>query len=202
MDSSTSNACAVAALAPTLDLEELDADGSSIAVLDRESRILWVNEGWKRFAHDNRTQPSGDALELLGTLYLDGMNEPLRSEFAALFEEVLRTNEPFVQSYLCSSPDLHREYRMRILPIERRQLLCEHTLVRSGPASTLGHDDPAELSFRTADGLICMCSNCGRTRRPDGQWQWVPSWVAKLPAATTHALCASCSSYYYGWLRT
>jgi hypothetical protein len=187
--------------ANSLDLEELDADGSSIAILNRETRILWVNKGWTRFAREN-----GGELVIAsdwgpGALYLAGMSAPLVNELAELFAQVLRSGEPFVQQYLCSSPALHREFRMRVLPVEGRQLLCEHTLVRvdSTDASTPAAD-LEETRYRGAHGLISMCAQCGRTKRLDGQWQWIPSWAAQSPPATSHGLCASCFSCYYGAL--
>lgn len=185
--------------AQSLDLEALDEDGSSIAVLNRESRILWVNVAWKRFARENGAvlDESGASAWGPGALYLAGMPAALVDEVAARFERVLRTGEPFVEEYLCSSPDRYREYRMRVLPVERRQLLCEHTLVRVEDAGSAARE-PREQEYRTEHGFICMCANCGRTKRLDGQWQWIPSWAAAPPRESSHGLCASCFSYYYG----
>lgn len=186
------------ALREVYDLEELAEEASPMAALDLGPPgdpsfvIRWTNAAWDRFALDN----GADRAPAVGDAYLDGIAEPLKSFYRSAFLNAVRTREIFVQRYECSSPTRHRQYHMRAIPLDDYGLLIEHSLVLER-----SHDRiPAEAleeRYRMADGLVLQCSNCRRVHRPGGGWDWVPSWVAEMPAGTSHGLCAPCAGLYY-----
>jgi hypothetical protein len=80
----------------------------------------------------------------------------------------------------------------------QNELMIVNTVIEEGPMlraeanSAYAADD-----YRDKDGLVSMCANCRRTRRP-GQtvWDWIPAHVASIPIKTTHGLCGPCLLIY------
>ena len=89
---------------PEADLEHSE---STLAVVDPEGAILWVNRFWRRFAQENGGHAWRDGV---GS-YFDGIAPPLRDYYKSLFDNVLTTGEPFEQDYECSSPEKARHSR-------------------------------------------------------------------------------------------
>lgn len=175
------------------DLDELDAEQSSIAILDRSTKIVWVNDAWTRFARENGARGGTE----LGAHYLAGITAPeLKEHFERVFEGVLTSGKPYQQQYDCPSPDLARRYHMRILPLERSGFLVEHSLMEARAAGG-GNVAPDEATYRNEHGIVVQCSNCRRVRANDGAWHWIRAWVADIPERTSHGLCATCARYYW-----
>ena len=112
------------------DSHALDQLGSSLAALDDRAKILWVNEGWRRFALAN----GGDARLDRFPTYLDGIVGPLRDHFQQVLASAISSGDVYQQDYECSTPDTIREFRMRVLPFPPSGLLVEHTPVATHPA--------------------------------------------------------------------
>jgi hypothetical protein len=185
----------LAAAFPVADLERAEA---SIAVIDPDGTILWVNAYWNRFAAENG---GIDWHRATGT-YFDGIAPPLRDYYRTLFASVLFAGEVFEQKYECSSADRARDFHLRALPIERRALLLEHSLIAAHPH---GPDrvESARTDYAAADGTVLQCSNCRRVRRPGTRaWDWVPALVAQLHPKVSHGICPSCVGFYWRWPRT
>jgi PAS domain-containing protein len=181
-------------LEPAFSTDALEQPDTTIAVIDRDARILWVNPAWDRFARDNGASENLDALES----YLDGISPPLRDFYRDVFDRALLTGNIFEHDYECSSPDKLRRFRLRVLPVEARGLVLEHSLLVEGPHTATA--EPAiEARFLNPDGTILQCSNCRRVRAPDtSAWAWVPTWVAHAPPMTSHGICPSCVGFYWG----
>ena len=181
-------------LAPIYDEHALDALDASMAALDERGKILWVNEGWRRFALAN----GGDLeLERFPT-YLDGIAGPLRDHFQQVLASAMASGDVFQQDYQCSTPDTLRDFRMRVLPFPPSGLLVEHTPIATLPPPV--GEPPIEVVFLDEHQQIRQCSNCRRVRRPtsDGTevWAWVRTWVARSHPRTSHGLCTPCMGYY------
>ena len=80
-------------------------------------------------------------------------------------------------------------------------LVIDHSLL-SARAHDAAHP-PDEALYRTADGLLVMCSNCRRSRRAGtgtgatAVWDWVPNYAATPPPRASHSICRLCAVYYY-----
>jgi hypothetical protein len=175
----------------------LDEDESTYVALDPGGAIVWTNAAWNRFAIAN------GGTEVLrrfrpGTSYFEGIAAPLRGFYQSLLLNALTTGEVVDHTYECSSADVFRRFHMRALPLDRKGLLLEHSLVVERP------HDPADATARDvayADGrgIVLQCSNCRRVRRRESAaWDWVPHWVRQAPAQTSHGLCNTCVSFYWG----
>lgn len=165
----------------------------SLCIIDARGEILWTNPAWHAFAAENG---AGDASHTW-TSYFAAIPEPLRTFYEDAFRDALVTGKVFEQDYECSTPLRERRYRLRALPIDRRALVLEHSLV-----SSFLHpdDDAAELvaSYIDPDGIVTQCAHCRRVRDPrTGAFHWVPAWVRRPHARTSHGLCVSCGGFYY-----
>jgi hypothetical protein len=172
----------------------LDRVDSTLAALDADANIIWVNDVWYRFASANGFDFTFDRY----SSYLDGISGPLRTDYEEVFENVATTGTVFEQEYECSSPEVIRRYRMRVLPFLPDGLLVEHTQIASHEAP-LGEAALEEL-YLDDDRQITQCSNCRRVRRALGEvesWVWVPEWVSRSHPATSHGICTPCRGYYW-----
>lgn len=184
-------------LTPAFDPHALAVLESTIVVIDPLASILWVNPAWDRFAADNGAH---DYVGHRGS-YLDGIAQPLRDFYRAVFSNALETGEVFEQEYECSSPDVRRIFHLRALPVEGRGMLIEHSLVVEG-AHEGAPEEPAEARYLGRAGLIIQCSNCRRVRRGDTHaWDRVPRWVERPHPKTSHGICPSCVGWYWGLWR-
>jgi hypothetical protein len=181
-------------LRDAFDAEALERVGTNIAVIDAEGGILWVNLAWRRFARENGAPSELDEVRS----YYDGIAPPLREFYRSAFSNALVTGEVFDHEYECSSPDRHRIYHLRALPIDARGLLLEHSLVTETEheAST---QEAIEARYLNEDGTLLQCSHCRRVRVTAGHtWDWVRQWVAKPHPMTSHGICPSCVGFYWG----
>jgi hypothetical protein len=111
---------------------------------------------------------------------------------------VRQRGEPWEQTYLCDAPSRHREFRLRVLPLERGGLLLVHSLVVDAPPPGRSSPDPA-FEYLRPDGMLRMCSNCRRTERTTGPagWDWIRAYVANPPGNVTHSICPTCVRQHY-----
>ena len=56
-----------------------------------------------------------------------------------------------------------------------------------------------EKKYIQSTGFITQCSYCRRCERADRSeiWDWVPSWVEKIPDNCSHSICPTCFDYYW-----
>ena len=105
--------------------EVLNALTAHVAVLDREGRIVVVNEAWRRFA---ATQMPGLQAEWIGVNYLDmceraaheDHDETAREVLGGLREVLQGTREYFGIEYPCHSPQQRRWFRLHVCPMSTR----------------------------------------------------------------------------------
>jgi hypothetical protein len=185
---------AVQRLAEPFDLAALDAEGSTLALVNKMGSILWVNAAWHAFGAANGAKAAAIAP---GVGYFEAVQGELRSWALGAATRSTASGEVFESDYECSSPTEKRTFRMRMLPLPGGGLLIEHSLRLEVPHADVGAA-PDLATYRSDGGLIVMCSNCRKVRRSDkSAWAWVPAWVAAQPERISHGLCFVCLEFYY-----
>jgi len=162
-------------------------------ILNEELRLVRTSAAWEAFATDNGGQGML-ATWGRGASVLDAISGPLRAYYEAGFAQALRANMPWSHEYECSSADEYRSFRMLAYPFSGF-LVVTHT-----PGVVRLHDRPVASPNETyfEDGVLTMCSECRRARHPlQERWDWVPAFVAALPARVNHDLCPSCALWYW-----
>ena len=173
----------------------LETDPSIIYVVQRDSRIIYCNRAWDKFALEN----GGDTLiraNVLGTNVQDVLPEPLLQFYQDAFKQVLSTGTSWAHDYECSSPGLYRLFRMQVL-----RLSGSHLLVMNSPRIQENHlvdvfASAQDATYIDEHGILTLCCNCRRARRVDFAdkevWDWVPRFIEKPPTKISHGLCRIC----------
>ncbi len=192
-----------ARLAPHFLLEQLELHPASIFGLAPDGKLAYVNPAWVRFAQENGAVGYGMPQRWIGHRYLDVIAEPLRTFYSELFELAPRagsTLQPVSHVYECSSPEMFRQFAMKVYGLANGGHVVINTLVSSRP-----HDirervprAPDRALYQSAEGMILQCAHCRLIRRADRtSWDWIPAWIVKMPVNTSHGVCEVCLEYYY-----
>lgn len=181
--------------ASEFDLTALDRAPSTAYGLTEDLRLVYVNEGWRRFASENGAPPEWIDVELGGAI-MPAVPLELRPFLDGIFRRARATGAHQDHDYECSSPDTFRRFRMRVYPATIGGFLVVHDPLRSVPHPGPSFD-PVEGRYER-DGVIVMCMHCRRTRRADSDaWDWVPAYLAHMPPNVSHGLCPPCTDFYY-----
>lgn len=187
-------------------VKDLEADSAIIYLLQPDLRIIYCNKAWDRFAENNNGGPGLIRSAILGTRILDVIPEPLKSYYANAFAQVKKEGRPWEDDYECSSPELYRLFRMRMLPLADSYVFVENSLRIERPHDLESHAMPGNAGlYLNEHGILTMCSHCRRTRRigmAEGPvWDWVPSFLVDPPGRVSHGLCPNCRAYFYPEVR-
>lgn len=188
-----------------INAEALDGHPESIFVIDPDGRLVYVNEGWYRFADSNGGQPQIADTWGIGASYFAAIPEPLEPFYRHLFRQAPAYGEtatPLTHCYQCSTPTVYREYSMQIYSLPEQQgHLVVNSLVVERP-----HDpqeqppkDPSGAHYIDDGGFIHQCAHCRRIQHQgsEARWDWVPAWVEQPPPNTSHGICPVCLDYYF-----
>ncbi len=185
-------------LAP-FDLETLEKEENSIFAISADFILVYFNPAYRHFAERNGAE---EGVTKLGTSVLDAIAGDLRATFEEKLAQCLATNVPWIHEYECVSHETYREFRQSVYPLAGgRGLLLLDALTIELPiaASGLEAHEPHVAGYVQETGLLTQCSNCRRTQRNGGlrRWDWVPAWVAAIPANVSHTICPPCFDFYW-----
>lgn len=185
------------------DVDELEKAGGTVYGLWPDLRLAYMNRAWSHFASENGGGTTFGRGWGLGRCILDAIAQPLRPFFVANYGRCLDESRPWEHVYQCSSAERYREYHMTVFPLGRREgLLVVNSLRVESPHARVALP-PLEDRYRNANGIICQCSHCRRTRRVDEAaiWDWVAEWVKRSPKGTSHSICPECFGFHYSKAR-
>jgi hypothetical protein len=174
-------------------LAALDADIGSVYAIDGTATITYVNPAFGAFAVANGASTVADTA--VGTSLSSVIPAVLATFYADALERVFAHGLAWEHDYECSSPTVHRRFRMQIRPLPDGNLaIVTNDATLTEPLGTGGAPDPARYA---ANGLILQCAHCRRVRAVDGGWELVPAWIAHPPHPVSHGLCDVCLEYHY-----
>jgi hypothetical protein len=138
----------------------------------------------------------------LGLSVIDLTPAPLKEFFEKGYRNALSTGRVWQHCYDCSSPELFREYQMRVYPNrETAQLVVVHSLVVETPHFISERDlfAPNEEVYADRNGIVTICCECRRTCRAgeSSVWDWVPAYIERAPQRISHGICDACLNIYY-----
>jgi hypothetical protein len=179
--------------------ETFENTKDSVFVTSSEFRIVYFNPAYLAFARANGGGASG-ALTL-GANMLEAIRGDARPFYERRLRAALAAGQPFEHEYLCSSAERYREYHQSAYPIQGLGLAFVNSLTVEGPLGEMGFhpNRPLDEVYLQDTGLLTQCSNCRRTLRADGSevWDWVPSFVRRLPENASHSICPPCFDFYW-----
>lgn len=177
----------------------LELEDGSAYLLSLDLRIVYVNEGWRRFARENGAPELAAGFDSSAPI-TDVCGEPLGAWYRARFSRVRTSGQPWSLLYECSSTLRYRELSMRVdMTPQRDGFVVVHSTVADAPLRRGSLSTASFAAHTSSNGLIIQCSNCRRARRAtDGDtWDWIPQLVAQPPPNVSHGLCPSCDALYY-----
>jgi len=180
-------------------LESIHASDETVYVVRPDLTLVYVNEGWSKFAYENGGEPTISNRWPIGSSIADAIPQALRPFFTDKFSNCLQTRSPWQHRYECSSVEQYREFMMTIYPLgDSRGLLVVNSLFKNSQHDRVGHP-PIEEWYRDESGMILQCVHCRRIKRPQlrATWDWVPVWVESYPQNMSHGLCEPCFGYFY-----
>ncbi len=184
-----------------LNLSRFEGDPAVTYAVDSRLRLQYCNAAWDAFAiangGDSLLRPSPIGCDLLAVVPWD-----LKEFYTNAFETVWRMGVPWEHQYECSSPEVFRQFHMRVAPLLPRRTDSPLVVVNSLQVEYL-HPQcgclPELEEYRDAHDIVTMCCHCRRTKRPAALevWDWVPEFVRRHPAKVSHGLCAPCFQLHY-----
>jgi hypothetical protein len=155
--------------------------------LDRNDRIVDLNEAWAAFARSN----GGEGLEPEAVLgrplrqFVSG--DPTRMWLDAVLALARLKGEPVERAYRCDCPDLQRFMKMRVVPEKGEVLRLEHHLLSSRPRPAVRFIPCSQ----SVDGKpILRCSICCRIQ--DGENWREPAPRQEGPYLVVYTVCSEC----------
>jgi len=184
-----------------LSIRDLQISRSIIYILDAESRIVFCNWAWDRFAAQNKGV-NLTHLSVVGKSVLDVVPDPLQLFYRTAYATARKTHQPWIHNFECSSPETFRLFHMRVLPIGGPYLCVENSLrIERLHEADRAEIHPATSRYVDQNGVIVMCSHCRRTRQVRNigspRWVWIPEFLNAPPGEVNYALCDLCFRFFY-----
>jgi hypothetical protein len=163
--------------------------------VDRDDRILSVNEGWSRFAAENDAERlKGKAV--LGISLWDFITDTAVRDLHALMLERVRSERTVRYRFRCDAPGKCRLFEMTMAPGAEGGVSFCSELVSEENRPSLPLLDPKS----SRNGLFLkVCSWCHAMAQPDGSWSSLEEVAAGLQGeaavpALTHGICGACEA--------
>lgn len=181
------------------DLAAVSESADTIYAVWPDLTLGFVNRGWTQFALQNNGVPTVPEHWSLGRCILEAIAQPLRPFFESNYAKCLREQRPWEHCYECSSPHTYRRFHMLTFPLGNAEGLLVVNSLRQEAAHTRTPRPAVASLYRNEHGVVTQCSHCRRVRRVglEHTWDWVPDWVSRCPADTSHGLCEPCMSFHY-----
>ena len=163
--------------------------------VDRDDRILSVNEGWSRFAAENEAERlKGETV--VGRSLWDYITDTAVRGLHALMLERVRSGRTVRYRFRCDAPGKCRLFEMTMAPEPKGGVSFCSELVSEENRPSLPLLDPK--SSRNGR-FLKVCSWCHAMARPDGSWASLEEVAAGLEGeatvpALTHGICGACET--------
>lgn len=180
------------------DLETLENDLHSIYAIDSNFKLIYFNKAYLEFSKQNNGEPYVSEKFPLGSFLPDAIFGEIKKMYLVKLSNVLTTGKSENLIYECSSLDVYRLFMQKMYPLRNKSgviiinaLNVENQInIKSETSST---------QYLQDTGFINQCSNCRRTQssKNNGIWDWVPSYITKMPDNISHTICPACFDYYW-----
>lgn len=185
------------------ELDTLEKSKHSIYGVSKNLDLIYVNPGWINFAKVNGFKKDILTEYPIGTSLISAFSgQKIKDHFYQNYTTVLETGKIWRSEYECSSPNEFRYYHQSVFPLKNNDgLLIVNTLMVKFPIEMKNHTLYKAIVNRYLQptGFITQCSNCRYTQRNNEpeNWDWVPSWINKMPNNMSHSICPLCFDYHW-----
>lgn len=164
--------------------------------IDRDDRIVAVNEDWSAFARTNGGHAlAGDAV--LGDSIWDHLADPgTASIYQRLYQRVRHHYRTTTFTFRCDAPGARRLFRMQLTPGTEGRIVTEVREVSAEPRAPIRVLD---LHAERDGAFVRMCAWCHAIADGVGAWLALEDAVRELavfhppaPPFVTHTVCPPC----------
>lgn len=164
--------------------------------IDRDDRIVAVNEDWSTFATANAAHAiAGEAV--IGHSIWDHLADPgTASIYQRLCQRVRAHGRATTFTFRCDAPGARRLFRMQLTPGAAGQIITEVREVSVEPRAPIRVLD---ASAERDGAFVRMCAWCHAIADTDGGWLALEDAVRDLavfhppaPPFVTHTVCPPC----------
>ena len=167
---------------------------------DPEGRLIFVDDGWCRFAEANDATEFAVPESLYGRMLLSFISEPTtRHVYAVLMQRVVNHHTTAVVPFRCDAPRERRWLELTMTPHEGGVAFATHAL-RLEPRP---EPFPLHGTAREGDPMLRMCSWCKDVELAHGEWGPVEDAVTRFGLfrdvhvpMITHGICPSCVALF------
>lgn len=174
----------------------MSSSNSLVYRIDRDDRIVAVNDAWTVFAGAN----AGDGLlppSVLGTSLFAAISDASTREiYRLLLRRARNDGAPLRFRFRCDAPHVRRLLEMTVSGFADNVVEFSTLLIASETRSALSLIDPAQAR---SDTLLRICAWCTRVAMPDERWIEVHQALAELRLLEqsilpriTHGMCPAC----------
>lgn len=181
-------------------VDDLEADKDVVYGLTEALRFNYFNPSWFKFAAVKGGEPNISNSVRLGTDLRSFLDQEIRDFYVSSCQEVIKTGKIWKHEYQCSSPTLYRSMMQTVYPVPNNGgLIVVNSLVVEVPIAERFSIvySPVKDSYVDAKGLICQCVHCRKAKnRVRDSWDYVPTWVEKMPLRVRFSFCPPCKEHY------
>lgn len=183
-----------------ISFETIEKSKHSIYAVSKNFELIYFNPAWFEFAKQNNGEPNISKKFKIGTNLFDGIKGIVSEYYLDKYSKVLKTQKPWNHEYQCSSNTTYREFFQNVYPLKNGEaILIVNSLKIEEPIKENIRHNKSKIFYEHDDGFIVQCCQCRKTQRANDNstWDWVPSFVEKMPENVSHSICPICFDYYY-----
>jgi hypothetical protein len=189
--------------------EALARERASACLLSPEGVYLFCNEAWDAFAERNGGAPSCLGSAVVGRTWREFVSgDPVLAVLARVLDAAMR-GAPRTVPGQCNSPTLGREMASTYQAVRTDQgevvaVAVVHAIVREVPIELLHRPhDPEHTRYFDRAGILHMCCSCRRVQQvaDRARWDFVPGYVAAMPASASHTYCRTCFDLHFAAMK-
>lgn len=167
--------------------------------IDKEQRIVFLNDNWNLFANSNSGGHLTSNTVLNKTIFTFISDESCRHLYQMLIQRCRKKQKVIKLSFRCDSPETRRFMLMEIIPLENESIEFKSCIVKEVSR------DPVKLLYMNvdrSDEFVKICSWCKRVRVNENNWVEVEDAIEKMGLFSvqvlpqlTHGMCQKCYEY-------
>jgi len=183
-----------------IDFETIENSKHAIYAISKNFELIYFNQAWFDFAKQNNGEPNISKKFIIGTNIFEGIKGIVAVYYLDKYSTVQKTLKPWSHEYQCSSNSTYREFLQNVYPLkEGSGLIIINSLKVEHPIYETENHHLSKHFYIQEDGFIVQCCQCRKTQnaKNKSQWDWVPSFVEKMPKNVSHSICPICFDYYY-----
>lgn len=183
------------------DFDTIQQSNQIIYGLSDDFKLIYYNEAFLNFAQNNSTE-NINTISPIGLDFTSILPTVLKDFYLNNLKATLSKGTVWHHDYECSSDTTFRLFNLSAYPLKDKSGILIVNKIRIEEQISkhkLADHKPLEKIYTHETGFINQCSNCRSIQRVDDttKWDWVSSWVKKMPANVSHNICPVCFDYYW-----